>query len=185
MPETRSGHSYNAMEHGSNDTSRSNPNTDPDTHSTQVLITQQQMEQISHTLDAIMRRLDAMDDQITQEGIRGRRMEQAGFRGIESDENIEGEEEVQLGGAGRRGRRFFLEREWPPHAPAVQQVRPEPLDELAKQVKVDVPEFWGRLDPDAFHDWLVALEDYFVWYSVSEARKVRFVIMKLKGPARA
>ncbi|KAL5763413.1 hypothetical protein ACOSP7_019677 [Xanthoceras sorbifolium] len=50
---------------------------------------------------------------------------------------------------------------------------------------VDVSDFFGKLDPDAFYDWITTLEDYFDWFSVSEERKVRFVKMKLKGPACA
>ncbi|KAI9160345.1 hypothetical protein LWI28_007308 [Acer negundo] len=40
-------------------------------------------------------------------------------------------------------------------------------------------------NPDAFFDWITALEDYFDWFSVPDDRKVRFVKLKLKGPARA
>ncbi|KAL5825106.1 hypothetical protein ACOSQ3_021169 [Xanthoceras sorbifolium] len=63
-------------------------------------------------------------------------------------------------------------------------VRQEPLDELTKRMKVKVSDFLGRLDSDAFQDWVIALEDYFDWFSVPEDRKVRFVKLKLKGPAR-
>ncbi|KAK0583599.1 hypothetical protein LWI29_038569 [Acer saccharum] len=52
-------------------------------------------------------------------------------------------------------------------------------------MKVGVSDFLGRLNPDAFQDWIMALEDYFDWFSVPEERKVRFVKLKLKGPARA
>ncbi|KAF5448338.1 hypothetical protein F2P56_028883 [Juglans regia] len=52
-------------------------------------------------------------------------------------------------------------------------------------MKVDVPYFFGKLDPNAFEDWLTAIEDYFDWFSVSKDRKVRYVRMKLKGHARA
>ncbi|KAG2696275.1 hypothetical protein I3760_07G051200 [Carya illinoinensis] len=55
-----------------------------------------------------------------------------------------------------------------------------PLDELARGMKVDVPYFFGKLDPNAFEDWLMAIENYFDWFSVSEDRKVRYVRMKLK-----
>jgi len=51
--------------------------------------------------------------------------------------------------------------------------------------KVDIPDFFGKLEPNAFEDWLTAIEDYFDWFAVSEDRKVRYVRMKLKGHARA
>jgi hypothetical protein len=28
-------------------------------------------------------------------------------------------------------------------------------------MKIDVPDFHGKLDPHAFEDWLTAIEDYF------------------------
>jgi hypothetical protein len=51
-------------------------------------------------------------------------------------------------------------------------------------MKVDVPDFYGKLEPHAFEDWLTAIEDYFDWFAVSEERKVRYIRMKLKGHAR-
>ncbi|KAG6756914.1 hypothetical protein POTOM_037213 [Populus tomentosa] len=53
------------------------------------------------------------------------------------------------------------------------------------RMKVEVPDFLGKLEPNAFEDWLTAIEDYFDWFVVSEDRKVRYVRMKLKGHARA
>ncbi|KAI9195454.1 hypothetical protein LWI28_014976 [Acer negundo] len=64
------------------------------------------------------------------------------------------------------------------------EIRQEPLDELTKRMKVEVADFLGRLDPNAFQDWVIALEGYFDWFSVPEDKKVRFVKVKLKGPAR-
>ena len=61
----------------------------------------------------------------------------------------------------------------------------QPLDELTKRMRVDVPDFLGKLEPNAFEDWLTTIEDYFDWFAVSEDRKVRYVRMKLKGHARA
>ncbi|XP_068644824.1 uncharacterized protein [Aristolochia californica] len=60
-----------------------------------------------------------------------------------------------------------------------------PRDEPAKGMKVEVPDFFGKLGPNVFEDCLTAMEDYFEWFSVSEDRKVRYVRMKLKGHARA
>jgi hypothetical protein len=37
----------------------------------------------------------------------------------------------------------------------------QPIDELTKRMKIDVPDFHGKLDPHAFEDWLTAIEDYF------------------------
>ena len=52
-------------------------------------------------------------------------------------------------------------------------------------MRVDVPDFFGKLEPNAFEDWLTTIEDYFDWFDVLEDRKVRYVRMKLKGHARA
>ncbi|KAG6788911.1 hypothetical protein POTOM_004989 [Populus tomentosa] len=60
----------------------------------------------------------------------------------------------------------------------------QPLDELTKRMKVDVLDFLGKLEPNAFEDWLTTIEDYFDWLAISEDRKVRYVRMKLKGHAR-
>ena len=58
------------------------------------------------------------------------------------------------------------------------------LMKLAKGMKVNVPDFFGKLDPNAFEDWLTTIEDYFDWF-ISEDRKVRYFRRKLKGYARA
>ncbi|KAL5768459.1 hypothetical protein ACOSQ2_015242 [Xanthoceras sorbifolium] len=79
--------------------------------------------------------------------------------------DIEVEREVQLGGGQRQA-----------HLAAPIQFR---------RIYVEVSDFLGKLNPDAFQDWLIALEDYFDWVSVPEDRKVRFFKLKLKGPARA
>jgi len=60
----------------------------------------------------------------------------------------------------------------------------QPIDELTKRMKVDVLDFYGKLEPHAFEDWLTAIEDYFDWFAVSEERKVQYIKMKLKGHAR-
>ena len=36
-------------------------------------------------------------------------------------------------------------------------------DDITKRVRVDVPDFSVKLDPQAFTDWITALEDYFDW----------------------
>lgn len=58
------------------------------------------------------------------------------------------------------------------------------MDEATRRIRVDVPDFHGRLDPYAFQDWITSLEDYFDWFNLAAERKVRFVKMKLKGQAR-
>ncbi|KAA8521888.1 hypothetical protein F0562_012798 [Nyssa sinensis] len=61
----------------------------------------------------------------------------------------------------------------------------QPSDELTKRMKVDVPNFYEKLEPNAFEDWSTTIEDYFDWFAISEDRKVRYVWMKLKGHTRA
>ena len=41
-----------------------------------------------------------------------------------------------------------------------------------KKVKVSVHEFDGRMDPNAFSDWLVAIEEYFDWYEMIDSERV-------------
>lgn len=48
-----------------------------------------------------------------------------------------------------------------------------------KSIKLDIHTFDGRLEPKYFHDWLQNMDRYFTWYSLSEARKVKFAAMKL------
>ena len=42
-------------------------------------------------------------------------------------------------------------------------------------------EFYGKLSPIAFLDWIVSMKDYFDCYAMFESRKVHFVKTKLKG----
>ena len=199
MPRTRSGQSYNSMEQGSHNPNLPDPNPNPpDTNTNPDLNTnpthlphlfQQQIDQMSQTLDAVIRRVDIMEERRRYEGGRMYRGEQrAPWRREWIDESDQEWDEVeQLGGERRRGPRFVPKREPPPRRPGAVEPPPrrEPLDELTRKMKVDVQDFSGRLDPDAFHDWIVSLEDYFDWFLVSEERKVRFVQIKLKSPARA
>ena len=41
-------------------------------------------------------------------------------------------------------------------------------DDITKKVKVEAPEFDGRLDPTYFLDWLANMEDYFDWYDMND-----------------
>lgn len=36
--------------------------------------------------------------------------------------------------------------------------------DITRKVKVGIPSFDGQLDPKAFTDWLVDIEQYFDWY---------------------
>ena len=40
------------------------------------------------------------------------------------------------------------------------QVR-QPQRDITKKAKVSAPKFDGRMDPNAFSDWLVAIKEYF------------------------
>ncbi|XP_038704723.1 uncharacterized protein LOC120000670 [Tripterygium wilfordii] len=62
--------------------------------------------------------------------------------------------------------------------------RTDPVDDVKRLVRTDVPEFWGDLNPTTFHDWLISVEDYFRWYKMPVECKVDYAIMKLKGSAR-
>jgi hypothetical protein len=35
------------------------------------------------------------------------------------------------------------------------------LDELTRRMKIDVSDFYGKLKPYAFEDWLIAIKGYF------------------------
>ena len=57
-------------------------------------------------------------------------------------------------------------------------------DDATKKVCLEVAEFYGKLNPTAFLDWIMSMEDYFDWYAMLENRKIRFVKAKLKGATR-
>ena len=52
-----------------------------------------------------------------------------------------------------------------------------------KNIKLDVSNFDGRLDPQYYLDWVISLERYFKWYEISQERRVCFAAMKLVGQA--
>ncbi|XP_042984718.1 uncharacterized protein LOC122313623 [Carya illinoinensis] len=160
-----------------------NPNTD-------LPQLQAQITQLASILEQINQRLDTMEERRNRDevGPHNRRVrrpppedEVDGSEGNEEDEYYRernrgfGNHEARFG---QNGREF-------PRGRGGRNFNRQPLDELAKGMKVDVPDFFGKLDPNAFEDWLTAIEDYFDWFSVSEDRKVRYVRMKLKGHARA
>ena len=63
------------------------------------------------------------------------------------------------------------------------QVR-QPQRDITKKVKVGALEFNGRMDPNAFFDWLVAIEKYFYWYEMNDSERVRFAKMKLTNSSK-
>ena len=56
-------------------------------------------------------------------------------------------------------------------------------DDVTKKVCHEVAEFYGKLNPIAFLDWIMSMEDYFDWYAMLDNKKVHFVKAKLKGTA--
>ena len=57
-------------------------------------------------------------------------------------------------------------------------------DDVTKKACLEVAEFYGKLNPTAFLDWIMSMQDYFDWYAMPYNRKVRFVNTKLKGATR-
>ncbi|BBH03402.1 hypothetical protein Prudu_014267 [Prunus dulcis] len=56
--------------------------------------------------------------------------------------------------------------------------------EIARHAKPTAPDFDGRGDPTIFVDWISAMEDYFEWYDMSDAQRIRFAKLKLVGAAK-
>ena len=56
--------------------------------------------------------------------------------------------------------------------------------DITKKVTVSAFEFDGKMDPNAFSDWLVAIEEYFDWYEMIDSERVRFAKMKLTNSAK-
>jgi hypothetical protein len=50
-------------------------------------------------------------------------------------------------------------------------------------IKVDIPDFEGELQPDEFADWLQAVERVFEYNEIREEHKVKIVAVKLKKQA--
>ncbi|KAL5715946.1 hypothetical protein ACHQM5_017696 [Ranunculus cassubicifolius] len=67
------------------------------------------------------------------------------------------------------------------------RVRNDPRDnvgDITKKIRIDVPDFEGKVDPIIFADWLATIEEYFDWYDMCDERRVRFAKMKLVGLAK-
>ncbi|KAG5535161.1 hypothetical protein RHGRI_023069 [Rhododendron griersonianum] len=56
--------------------------------------------------------------------------------------------------------------------------------DITKKIKMEVPDFEGKVNPTLFHDWLASIEEYFDWYGMADDRRVRFAKMKLVGLAK-
>ncbi|XP_028056995.1 uncharacterized protein LOC114260987 [Camellia sinensis] len=56
--------------------------------------------------------------------------------------------------------------------------------DITKKIKMEVPDFEGKVNPTLFHDWLASIEEYFDWYDMADDRRVRFAKMKLVGLAK-
>ncbi|PON49895.1 hypothetical protein PanWU01x14_227030 [Parasponia andersonii] len=54
-----------------------------------------------------------------------------------------------------------------------------------RKVKFGAPEFDGSLDPSAFLHWLDQKNEYFDWYSMTEAQRISMARIKLVGDAKS
>ena len=55
---------------------------------------------------------------------------------------------------------------------------------ILRHIKISAPIFDGSHDPNAYLDWENAMDQYYDWYPMSEARKVQFAKMKLLSQAK-
>jgi hypothetical protein len=62
------------------------------------------------------------------------------------------------------------------HRPQRQQFRND-------DIKVDIPDFEGKLQPDEFDDWLQTVERIFEYKEIAEEKKVKIIAVKLKKHA--
>ena len=58
-----------------------------------------------------------------------------------------------------------------------------PDAQYLKNIKIDVPNFKGRHDPQFFIDWILQLNRYFTWYELPKSREVKYAVMKLSDQA--
>lgn len=54
---------------------------------------------------------------------------------------------------------------------------------ITKEVRMEVLDFEGRLDPTIFSNWLASIE-YFDWYDMIDERRLTFTKTKLVGLAK-
>uniref|UniRef100_A0A2N9IAM9 Integrase catalytic domain-containing protein n=1 Tax=Fagus sylvatica TaxID=28930 RepID=A0A2N9IAM9_FAGSY len=57
--------------------------------------------------------------------------------------------------------------------------------EWEPNIKIELPEFYGSLNPDDFVDWLNQTERIFEYYDIQDPKKVKLVSIKLRGRASA
>ena len=60
----------------------------------------------------------------------------------------------------------------------------QPQRDIPKKLTVSAPKFDSRMNPNAFTDWLVAIEEYFDWYEMIDSERVRFAKIKLTNSAK-
>jgi hypothetical protein len=138
---------------------------------------QQQIIHITTVLEQLSNRLDVVDERrVRSPNRRG--------RGQLHEETLGENLDVEYRDVEPQHHRLQHQRVELPRHRDRQGLENQPIDELTKRMKVDVLDFYGKLEPHAFEDWLTAIEDYFDWFAVSEERKVQYIKMKLKGHAR-
>nr|TKS12861.1 hypothetical protein D5086_0000059170 [Populus alba] len=203
MPVTRSGHSYtmatnqnlnnpippnqnpnnsnppNQHPNNTNNPNSSQQNTNPNhqnsnTRDTDQPQLQHQVDQIATMMEQLIHRLDLMEERCAQEehGSFNRSGRRAVHRERLGDSDVyeeNGNQEFENHEPRVRHHRQNMHRGNTGHGAGYQ-----PFDELTKRMRVDVPDFLGKLEPNAFEDWLTAIEDYFDWFVVSEDRKMMF-----------
>ena len=117
---------------------------------------------ITTILKQLSNRMDAVDEHRAREGVRSpnrRGRSQLREESLEGNHRIDGENlETEFG------------RDFEPHHHRVQHHRDDfprnrdrqglenqPIHELTKRMKVDVPDFYSKLELYAFKDWLTAI----------------------------
>ena len=161
MPITRNSNLYNMSN-----------NQNPNNLNPEQPNLQQQISQIATVLEQITHRLDVMDERWARKEFRPPNKRGRGpFHEEMLDESERDEDEGQENEDKefkncrpqfRHNRRAF------PRARGGRGADYQPLDELTKRMKVDVSNFYGKLEPNAFEDWLTTIEDYFDWFAISE-----------------
>jgi len=61
--------------------------------------------------------------------------------------------------------------------------RPQRQSFKDNEIKVDIPDFEGKLQPDEFVDWLQIVERVFEYKEILEEKKVNIIAVKLKKHA--
>ena len=59
--------------------------------------------------------------------------------------------------------------------------RPQRQSFRDNDIKVDIPDFKGKLHPDEFFDWLQTVERVFEYKEILEEKKVKIIAVKLKN----